>query len=1167
VELKTIDMPGDNAYSSVQITYTSRDRDIVGSIDRALLTFTAGRILQELVTIGSGIDQRHIAGLERTTFFIDKRFDENQVYGQGSNLGPLMLDNFSFNDGLTFVYLQRETDNFTPGDTSTFSPFPARLMLMSARLGINQAFSSITVTADTKNHPVYIGTNIAANRKDVLENTFYTMLKVADNSDRDTAISTVAALDADRLTVLKRATQDSGTFDRFDPVPVLDNSTFSPFPARVVLLDAKRGLTGSVELKTIDMPGDNAYSSVQITYTSRDRDIVGSIDRATLLLTTTRLFQELLILGSGIDQRQSTLERVSFFINKRFDENQVYGQGQNLGPLMLDNFSFNDGLTFTYLQRETDAVTAGTGIAIRVSGTQAENISFVKLLTAKAGATTTVSSVNNTAASTDRLFVGQQYGSIRFSGDPLERMFFTMLIPETDAVEPADRDLILLLKVAKDDNTNQRTHAVTIGTSSLGIRVSGQSSENISIQWLKTARRGVAGNVSFSTIGTTTENTISSVTVVRTADSLGDEVGALDSFTIGYGFGGVTRSFADLITIGSGIDQRQSTLERISFFIKLRIDETPAGGQGSNIGPTMLDDFSFNDGLTFTYLQRETDATPALDRSDFSPFPARLMLMSARRGVATTISSVTTTADTKNDPVYIGTNIAANRRDVLENTFYTMLKVADNGDRDTAVSVVVTGSGIDQRQSTLERISFTSLLRAKLDAGTFDRFDPVPVLDNSTFSPFPQRLMLLDAKRGLTAAVELKTIDKPGDNAFSSVLVTYTSRDRDIVGSLDRALLTFTAGRILEELVTIGSGIDQRQSTLERISYFINKRFDENQDYGQGNNLGPSMLDNFSFNDGLTFTYLQRETDTAPALDNSTFSPFPARLMLMPARRGLVTAVSGTTVTADTKNDPVYVGSQITGTRHLAGNGLETFRNYLIKVADNGDRDTAVSVVAMGSELDQRQSTLENIKFTSLLRAKLDAGTFDRFDPVSMGSGILGIRVSDNPLENMNMLMLKTAKQGLTTAFSGTTVTANTSGDRLFVGQQYGIRRFSGDPQENISLVTLKTTGLGGGGTSFSVVASTDAIRPRASYFLNSGVGQTFDDAVLDQAKTINNYKPLSETSAVSDDSQVRDVQKSFLGDPDDINIVSSGGSLRNTSYADISYFAEDYVGDSRSIF
>jgi hypothetical protein len=221
----------------------------------------------------------------------------------------------------------------------------------------------------------------------------------------------------------------------------------------------------------------------------------------------------------------------------------------------------------------------------------------------------------------------------------------------------------------------------------------------------------------------------------------------------------------------------------------------------------------------------------------------------------------------------------------------------------------------------------------------------------------------------------------------------------------------------------------------------------------------------------------------------------------------------------------------------------------------------------MGSELDQRQSTLENIKFTSLLRAKLDAGTFDRFDPVSMGSGILGIRVSDNPLENMNMLMLKTAKQGLTTAFSGTTVTANTSGDRLFVGQQYGIRRFSGDPQENISLVTLKTTGLGGGGTSFSVVASTDAIRPRASYFLNSGVGQTFDDAVLDQAKTINNYKPLSETSAVSDDSQVRDVQKSFLGDPDDINIVSSGGSLRNTSYADISYFAEDYVGDSRSIF
>jgi hypothetical protein len=288
--------------------------------------------------------------------------------------------------------------------------------------------------------------------------------------------------------------------------------------------------------------------------------------------------------------------------------------------------------------------------------------------------------------------------------------------------------------------------------------------------------------------------------------------------------------------------------------------------------------------------------------------------------------------------------------------------------------------------------------------------------------------------------------------------------------------------------------------------------------------------------------------------------------MIMSARRGVVTAVSGTTVTADTKNDPVYVGSQIVGTRHLSGNGLETFRNYLIKVADNGDRDTAISVVVTGSGIDQRQSDLERIRFTSLLRAKLDQDTFDRFDPVTAGSGILGRRVSDNALENMNMLMLKSARQGVNTTVSGTTVTGN-SGDRLFIGQQYGARRFSGDPMENISLVTLKTTGLGGGGTSFSVVTSTDAIRPVARYFLNNAVGQTFDDTVLDEQKAINNYKPLVETSAVSDDSQVRDVQKSVLGDPDDINIVSSGGSLRNTSYADISYFAEDYVGDSRSIF
>jgi hypothetical protein len=797
-------------------------------------------------------------------------------------------------------------------------------MIMNARRGLTAANSGITVTADTKNDPAYVGTQIVGTRYlagDGLETFRNYLLKVADNGDRSTAISVVTTgsgidqrsttLENIAFTALLRANALS---DRNDPTVIADTSTFSPYPARTLLLDAKRGVQNTTEIKTIDGIGNAPYSSVVVTYGSRERDVVGIID---------------------------------FY-----------------------NSTFFNGKTFN------DPVTIGSDNGFRFQSTQSS--------------------------------------------------------------------------------------------------------------------------------------------------------------------------------------------ETVKFFIDKRFDETPAGGQGINIGPTMLDLTGIADGLNFYWIDRETDTVTNADNSTFSPFPARLMIMSARRGVATTISSITVTADAKNDPVYMGTQIAANRKDVLENTFFTMLKPMDSWS--SAANTVTLGSGFDQRQSNLERISFTSLKNANLDDGSNARNETllagsgilgIRVAGNSLENM--SNIMLLDAKRGLQGTVELKTIDGIGNSPYSSIVVTYGSRERDSVGIVDFYNSTFFNGKSLTDTVTIGSDNGfrfQSLQTSETVKFFINKRFDETPAGGQGINIGPTAIDNAGIFDGLNYLWIDRETDTVSATDASAFSPFPARLAIMSARRGAVTAVSGTTVTADTKNDPVYMGTQITGTRYLAGDGLETLRNYLIKIADNGDRSTAVSAVTM----------LDPDSLVVLKRAALDSGSYDRFDPVTAGSGILGIRVAGNSLENMNMLMLKSARQGVNNAVSGTTVTGN-SGDRLFIGQQYGTRRLSGDPLENIGLITLKTTGIGGGGTSFSTVTSTDTIRPIASYFLNNGSGQTFETAVLDEAKSINNYKPLNETSAVSDGSQVRDVQKSVLGDPNDINIVSSGGSLRNTSYADISYFAEDYVGDSRSIF
>jgi hypothetical protein len=71
---------------------------------------------------------------------------------------------------------------------------------------------------------------------------------------------------------------------------------------------------------------------------------------------------------------------------------------------------------------------------------------------------------------------------------------------------------------------------------------------------------------------------------------------------------------------------------------------------------------------------------------------------------------------------------------------------------------------------------------------------------------------------------------------------------------------------------------------------------------------------------------------------------------------------------------------------------------------------------------------------------------------------------------------------------------------------------------------------------------------------------------------TINTDKPFVEDSAVSDATPVLDSSKvlgfdGILGDTNDINNVSTQGLLRNIGYADIDYFEQDYVGDSRTLF
>ena len=77
------------------------------------------------------------------------------------------------------------------------------------------------------------------------------------------------------------------------------------------------------------------------------------------------------------------------------------------------------------LEQNPDTLLIGSGIPGKVSG-GFEPIPFWVNLTARQGVARTFSSNATTATDTDRLYVGQQYGNIRFSYDPTEILAVTM---------------------------------------------------------------------------------------------------------------------------------------------------------------------------------------------------------------------------------------------------------------------------------------------------------------------------------------------------------------------------------------------------------------------------------------------------------------------------------------------------------------------------------------------------------------------------------------------------------------------------------------------------------------------------------------------------------------------------------------------------------------------
>jgi hypothetical protein len=257
------------------------------------------------------------------------------------------------------------------------------------------------------------------------------------------------------------------------------------------------------------------------------------------------------------------------------------------------------------------------------------------------------------------------------------------------------------------------------------------------------------------------------------------------------------------------------------------------------------------------------------------------------------------------------------------------------------------------------------------------------------------------------------------------------------------------------------------------------------------------------------------------------------------------------------------------------GDSQEKLTFTLEKTAD---QDSSQLVLLGGDQIDGEarfsNTTLENISYTAFKRATLDDGTNGITEPVTMGFGtsapiVYPARRSGEELENFKFFFEKEAKQGssTTTVVSGVTVTA-ASPDRIFVGQQIwqgfaaGARR-SGDRNELIALDVLKD----GIAEDREILEDFSAVWTAN---LNAGAGQMSHDTPATDFIVINNLKDHFD-SAPAEDLPALELIKTLgtlgLEGTDDINNVSTQGSLRNIGYADIEYFAQDFVGDSRTLF
>ena len=1046
--VKTIDS-GVDSFSSVAITQNAKSPDAVGIIDYITTLTAVGRGVADFISIGSGQDQRQRAE-ERIRFTITKLVPTtfSYTYAEGGNMIPWSEDFTSspwaatnvtviadqatapdstftadkFVANTAFCYVQQPDVKLTQGKTYTHSVYlkgdgssiGQRCAIGNFDGGSRVGQTSIVLTADWQrlstsfttqssgpNRNLFIqlegiaGANMAVGQSVFVWGYHVTTGSTLQAYVRTTSapITTAGAIVSSQYTDNFVAMVERPFLLNTKPVRDTQNIGLPGFTGirvsgdnreRTFLnysLTAYAGTSGSIRIKTIDA-GIVDTSVLQI-FGARSPDVVGSVDRILLSFNKPTNFTDFISIGTDNGFRNSnSSETVKFLIGQRETDIQSIGFGT-------------------------------TGFVFRVSGSDLERTAFASTMLMKQGVNNTVSGITvAAAASGERLFVGQQYGTLRFAGDRQEKIVFdySKILPagsNSTTVVSTDRAALRLnvlvdnpsavtavaiigsgldgrwydlertiFAVTKNVPTGPKD-GVIAGNQVLGVRRAADTSENISFNISLITKQGA-------------NNTVSGVTVAAAA--LGERV-----FT-GQQYGAARFS---------GDAQERIRLD----YFKPADNLSPAY---VIVGRSEDDGSRWNissETVKFTFGQRDTEIQSITERT------ALTVNLTAYRGTSGTITL--NTIDPNPDVEFQQSSVTVGRGarspdDVGMLDYFFLTYVTNRAIFDS----ILIGSGEDRRQALLERTFFTITkyfgdgvipddFLQTFDGLTYNGYktlrETVPVglgIGPRVSGSDVERILFnysLTAYAGVAGSVRIKTID--AGKTDTSVLIGFGARSPDLVGVSDRVLISSVVPFIVNDFISIGTDNGFRNSnSSETTKFTISKRA------VMDDTLGTTHPVQVGFGSSNSLGFKVSGSD----LERTAFN------VILRPKQGANNTVSGVTVAAAASGELLFVGQQY-GTLRFAGDRQEKIVFDFSKTLEAGSNSGIVTstdrpqlrlnlladnlttaTVSIGSGLPDRWYDLEKTIFT--ITKNVPTGPKDSIVP---GNLVTGLRRSGDSLESI----------------------------------------------------------------------------------------------------------------------------------------------------------------------